>query len=366
MASYKKEENGTYSIRYRHKDINGLIHNKQKRGFKKLSEAKQYYEIYIAPLLNEKLSVSTTLNSIYDSFLQYKKMQTKESSYLSIKQTCDTFIINKFGDKNIHEIQSLDLIKWQTEIDSSKNNYSHAYKSKLRHIFSNLLNYAVENHGLKANPFNKVKGFVNKEPKKEMLYWIQEEFEKFIDSVDNIIYKNLFLTLYLTGCRKGEIIGLQWSDIDFKKNIIKISKTYSRKTIDKGFKLTAPKTAGSNREILMPDVLINSLKEYLLHCKKDKNFNNSYFVFGGISPLPEVVIDRNKNYYCKKAEVKQIRMQDFRHSHASLLINNQQNILIVAQRLGHSNIEQTLNTYSHLFPNQQKELLKSLDIKIKK
>jgi integrase len=230
----------------------------------------------------------------------------------------------------------------------------------------------MENHGLRLNPFSGVKGFTNKEPKKEMSFWTQEEFEKFINCVDDIVYKNFFLTIYLTGCRKGEVIALNWNDIDFNKKILKITKTYSRKiekdekdTTKPNYKLTSPKTATSNRGVLLPDILINYLKDYKEHCAKVEGFSDNWFIFGGITPLSEITIDRQKNKFCKLAKVKQIRMQDFRHSHASLMINNNQNILIVAQRLGHSDIKQTLNTYSHLFPNQQEQLLTSLNINLK-
>ena len=62
------------------------------------------------------------------------------------------------------------------------------------------------------------------------------------------------------------------------------------------------------------------------------------------------------------AGVKHIRVHDLRHSHASLLINKGQNILIVSKRLGHSDITQTLNTYSHLMPNTQKDIIAALNI----
>lgn len=62
------------------------------------------------------------------------------------------------------------------------------------------------------------------------------------------------------------------------------------------------------------------------------------------------------------AGIKKIRIHDLRHSHASLLINKGQNILIVSQRLGHSDVKQTLNTYSHLMPNVQKEILNAINI----
>ncbi|MBQ7141361.1 MAG: tyrosine-type recombinase/integrase [Bacilli bacterium] len=82
-----------------------------------------------------------------------------------------------------------------------------------------------------------------------------------------------------------------------------------------------------------------------------------YFVFGDINSIHPDVLRSHKNEYAKKAEVKEIRIHDFRHSCASLLINNGANIMIVAKYLGHAKIDETLNTYSHLFKNKMDDIV---------
>ena len=89
---------------------------------------------------------------------------------------------------------------------------------------------------------------------------------------------------------------------------------------------------------------------------------------GPRNPLPEGYAPKEVagrlNEYADKAGVKRIRVHDIRHSHASLLINKGQNILIVSQRLGHSDVTQTQNTYSHLMPNVQKQNINALDFEM--
>lgn len=70
-------------------------------------------------------------------------------------------------------------------------------------------------------------------------------------------------------------------------------------------------------------------------------------------PLPETSLSRRYKHYCEVAKVTPIRLHDFRHSHASLLIQKGESIVMVAKRLGHSSIEQTLNTYAHIMPNEE-------------
>ncbi len=114
----------------------------------------------------------------------------------------------------------------------------------------------------------------------------------------------------------------------------------------------------------MPRNLANMVWEHQHRCKQEYGYNNNWFVFGGCEPLSDQTIRRRLNEYADKAGVKRIRVHDLRHSHASLLINKGQNILIVSQRLGHSDVTQTLNTYSHLMPNVQKQIISALDFEM--
>ena len=85
--------------------------------------------------------------------------------------------------------------------------------------------------------------------------------------------------------------------------------------------------------------------------KRYKGLNQNYFIFGNSKPISKEKITKRKNLNCKLSNVKQIRIHDFRHSCASLLINNSASITLVAKYLGHSKTDETLNTYSHMFKN---------------
>ena len=107
----------------------------------------------------------------------------------------------------------------------------------------------------------------------------------------------------------------------------------------------------------MPDVLVNDLLKLKEQAKKYYGFSKTWFVFGAITPLHPDVLRRRKNDLAAKAGLKQIRIHDFRHSCASLLINNGASIMIVAKYLGHAKIDETLNTYSHLFKTKMDEIV---------
>ena len=90
-------------------------------------------------------------------------------------------------------------------------------------------------------------------------------------------------------------------------------------------------------------------------------FNDSYFVIGDIAPQISSTITARKNRNCEIAGVKQIRIHDFRHSCAFLLINKGANIITVSKFLGHTKIDETLNTYSHMFKNKLNDIVNTIN-----
>lgn len=108
-------------------------------------------------------------------------------------------------------------------------------------------------------------------------------------------------------------------------------------------------------------MLLNDLNLLKEQVSKEHGFNDDYFVIGDAFPISSNTISSRKNRNCKLADVPQIRIHDFRHSFASLLVNNRANITIVAKYLGHTKIEKTLNTYTHLFNSALNEVVDLID-----
>lgn len=370
ICGSKTRPSGKWSVRFRYKAGNELV-LKRLSGYDTKSEAETAYYIF-KNKSNEELSELAKLPflALKVSYLQYKESRIRESSYIAYEQEIKHYLEPYFKDSNVFKLTKKNIVDWQNwlnEFRTSRGNkpLEHSKKQKCHERLISMLNYAVEFYNLPLNAAKQVKTFPNINPvKKEMLFWTETEFKTFIATVDEIEYKTLFAFLYLTGTRKGEALALTWQDINFDKKKVIISKSASVKTKTAAFKITAPKNFSSNREIYLPESLLELLKEYKAHCATYKNFRESCYLFGFNRPLPPETVRRNFNNYCDTAGVKRIRIHDQRHSHASLLINKGQNILAVAQRLGHSDIEQTLNTYSHFMPEEQKKLLEAISIDI--
>lgn len=294
-----------------------------------------------------------TLNDLYYNYYQYTKSRVKPSTLYEIESVYKNVIKPHFGNFKLTSIEKRNIIKWQSLLD--KQNYKYATKSKFRNRFHAILKYGVLYFDLPTNAIEHVPPFKNTDNVKKMSIWTPDEFGKFINNVDNIEYKAFFSLLYYTGCRKGEAQALHWSDIEFKNNTISITKNISRKADHTGFIVTTPKNSSSIRNIVMPDPLIRILQEYYKISTQNK------FVFGNNKPLPETSISRKFKETACKSDLTEIRIHDLRHSHASYLISQGVDIVSVAKRLGHKDIEQTLNTYSHVLDNKESAAIEALN-----
>lgn len=196
-----------------------------------------------------------------------------------------------------------------------------------------------------------------------MLFFTYEEYVKFDNVIDDFDYKVFFEILYYLGLRQGELQALTFKDIDFKKEELKITKTLTTKIKDKEWYISSPKTKNSNRVLPIPKKIMEHLIAINNRAKTYKDYKCDWFIFGFTIPYKETTIQKRKNKYCKLAEVKQIRIHDFRHSCASLLIHKNASIALVSKYLGHSNITITLNTYTHMYKSDLeniKEVLNNL------
>ena len=210
-----------------------------------------------------------------------------------------------------------------------------------------------------------IKVFNFKDPneiKEEKDVYTFEEFQKYITGTTSLNDKTMFEMLYYCGLRRGEARALTWNDINFEdkelrvnKNIVQLEGENSHK-----YMVTTPKTKSSIRTIPIAETLLNDFKRLLEQDKKTYGFKKNWYVFGTDIPITNSRLRDRKNQLCQKANLKQIRIHDFRHSCASLLINNGANITMVAKYLGHTKIDETLNTYSHMFKNKLNDIVNTI------
>lgn len=349
-----KIERGTWSVRFRYIEEDGQEKQKRLSGFSTKKEANQQYLDFVAKhKMNNKKIHQITFSELFDEFEKYYKTKTKPSTYYDLLSKSK--LIRPFFDKfEVRKISAKLILDWQNSIAK----YSYNYKCHLRTILSGILGYAEKYYDI-PNQLHKVDSFRRIEPKKEMQIWTPEEFNSAMAKVDKLEYKIFYTALYYTGARKGEMLATKWEDWNLKNNTLNINKSISTKISGGSWILTSPKNASSVRQIKIPKFLADDIKQLKIY--EEQNQTIGEFVFGGSQPLPETCLCRYLNNAAKSAGLTPIRIHDLRHSHASLLISQGSSIVGVAKRLGHANTQQTLNTYAHLMPKDEEQIINNLE-----
>lgn len=169
----------------------------------------------------------------------------------------------------------------------------------------------------------------------------------------------ILLGLFL-GLRRGEVLGLMWSDVDFEKRVLHIQRTATPK--NGGFVFSDCKTEKSNRYLMIPEFLTGKFSEWR---EIQKNFNpNALYIFEQESGKIFSATVLNKKY---KTALKSCgidtatRFHDLRHTFASYLVNDNVPISVVSQMLGHSKVSTTLDIYTHADIKQQSIALETLE-----
>ncbi len=288
---------------------------------------------------------------IYEEYKIYAQKRHKKQGFIALTSNFNSKILPYFKNYNIEDITSKDIIKWQNEIYNLNLKYS--YTSKLYINFNSFMKFCCTYYNLKENPFDRVENFRKGEEEVKHDFYNLKEFNQFIKCFDNEIYKQFFNLMFFTGTRPGEAMALKFNDIH--GDYISVTKNLTTKG---GRNLDTPKNKSSVREIKIDKFL----KRDLLELKKMYvGCNDDYFIFGGIKPLSPSTINRYKRKACEKACIRPITLHQFRHSHATLLLQNGIMINEVSRRLGHNKVSTTLNIYTHTDLTQEKRVCNTLN-----
>ena len=345
MPAYKDKKTGNWFCKFYYTDWQGNNRQKWKRGFATKKEALAFEREFLE---KQSANPDMTFQSLYQLYMEDMTARLKESTILTKKHICETHILPFFGKKPINEIKASDVRRWQNQLMNSPKGYSKTYLKTINNQLTCMINYAKRFYDLNTNPCGQA-GSIGQSQADEMDYWTYDEYIAFREGIkDKPLSYICFQVLYWTGMREGELLALTAADINLVAKQIDINKTYQR--LHGEDIITTPKTKKSKRKVPIPDFLCQELQEYM---------NSRYMLSPDerLFPVTKSYLSHEMERGCKATGVKKIRIHDVRHSHASLLINQGCDALILADRLGHEKVSTTLNTYSHLFPHKQQELV---------
>lgn len=222
------------------------------------------------------------------------------------------------------------------------------------HTFiSSVMERAVKWGLIDVNPCHRIDP--PKAGKHELDYLSDKEAIQFLDYLQDepIEYQVMFNILLLTGMRRGELMGLEWNDIDFKNKTISIMRT-SQYTPSKGIFTDTTKTEQSKRLVSIPVQIIAMLNKYKLWQGKQRlslgdqwiNTNRLFTQWNGEPMHPNTPYQYFQKLL-KKYSMRKVSLHSLRHTNATLMINSGTDIRTVSGRLGHSQTSTTLNIYAH-------------------
>lgn len=294
-----------------------------------------------------------------NEYLNYLSINLKPTTRLNLIRIFKNHITPHFKEKKMNNITNGDYLNWVNYI-KSKNN-SNSFNENVYYAIKKFFDYLEKMYNIDNIPrkYGRFYNFSIDTKVNIISIWNITEFKRFINSVNEPIYHCFFDLLFYTGLRKGEAMALRFYDLNGNK--LTVNKNITKDCFNGKRLELKPKTKKSERQILIDTILKNEilkLKKY--YSTKYDNFNDNFYIFGGTNPLAPTTIERKKNKYCKIAGVKQIRIHDFRHSHASMLYSGNVNIKYIQERLGHADISTTLNTYVHLNKEYEKKVIRAL------
>lgn len=361
----KKDGLQKYRIRVNYVDARGNYKQKERTAYG-IEEAKAIERQLQMEVETKTVTASMTVRQLYDEYMKGKRYETRESTWDKSRRVLERYVLPELESYRIDKLNIKVLQAWKLSVEEQ----GLAIKTR-KNIFSDfraMLNYAVRMEYLPKNPLSVVGNFKDAYTiKKEMDYYTAEEFQQFIQvalktaengSLEDWHYFVFFCIAFYTGLRKGEIHALQWTDI--KNNRIYITKSLCQKLKGED-RETPPKNQSSVRDIQIPQPLQNILEEHHRRCRNIDGFTEHMKICGCTKALRDTSLQKRNITYANTAGLKVIRIHDFRHSHASLLANSGINIQEISRRLGHSNIEMTWNTYSHLYPKEEERATDVLD-----
>lgn len=369
----RKHGNGWQYIVYLGRDP--LTGNKKQKckTFERKDDAQRAMQKLILQIENEGYfeDKNITVEEYMKKWLDHVMHKVGPGTYAFYKDVTERVLIPGLGKAQLSKLSAINI---QEFLDSKLKKKSDTDKvpsgTTVRHFYSILniaLNQAVTWRIIQNNPCNNVDPPRKNETNITVLN--AEQVKALLEYTKTSEFKVMYMPLHLAlfcGLRRGEILGLQWNDVDTLKGVIRIQNNIIK--AGKEIISTSPKSENSIRTVELLPLTIEALKQ--LHKEQfanrddfEEEYTENNFVCtwpDGRSLKPDYVTQTFKKLL-HKCGLPDMRFHDLRHTHATLLLLLGVQPKVVSERLGHAKIDITLNTYSHVLPSMQKEAVIKLE-----
>ncbi len=349
MPAYFDEKKKTWYVKFRYRDFTGKLKDTTKRGFKRKKDALQY-EINFKQAHNGDFS-NLPFSVITEKYLQHQEITVRKTTFRNIRNMINKYILPFFGNLTISKISVREIIEWHDNF-LLRGGFAPTTIKTINGRLSAIFNYAKKYYKLKENPVILAGPIGSLKRKDEYTIWTIEQLELFCKSFEKQfpVHALAFRILFYLGLRPSELLGLTPADIDFEQNTVSINKSYHG---EGGGYFADTKNPYSVRKIVFPSFLRDNLMKIVEKTNKVDTGRLFYITEGSLYSF----LVRHS----KKLSLPVIRLYDLRHSHASILISNGQDINLIAKRMGHCSPETTLKIYSHAYKTKNDKIADFFD-----
>lgn len=349
--------------------VTGKRRQTTRRGFEKKKDAEQTYNDLKNQYYDGVLTYnqSTKFKDFIAEYLKWYKTQVRITTYENRLSSIKKNITEIFGEYNLEQLTPIVIQKWQQQL--LENGKDQNYVRSLHIALSQILERAVNLDIIRTNPAKKAGNVKRK--KREVEFWTEEELNKVLNKVDTSNLSEYFgyvliKFLFYTGLRISELQALTWDNFNEYDKSINISRDLNYKNKDR-WEFDELKNSSSDRIVVLDDDTFNMVLEWREYQKTLFEVKEDSFIFSYDNGLPiyKSYPCRIIEKYAKENNVKRIKVHALRHSHASFLISLDVNIIAVAKRLGHANVQEVLKTYGHLYPKHQFDVANNINDHIK-
>jgi len=297
-----------------------------------------------------------TLSEYFDTWLKAMRGQVKESTLRSYEVIVNKRIRPHLGALTLHRLTRSHLEAFYTDLleeGLAPSSVSHTHA-----VLSRALRDAVDQHLIARNPAYGARK--PKVPIRQVQTWSAREVSRFLASVKHDRLSALYLVAVTTGMRRGEVVALRWRDVDLEAGRATILQSYVRSGA--GWQFTEPKTKASRRTVALDTHTLSALRGHRARQVLERTLmgdayeeNDLIFAREDGAPVEPRYVAERFEVFLKAAKLPRIRFHDLRHTHATLALQAGVHPKVVQERLGHSDISITLQTYSHVLPGMQEE-----------
>ena len=295
-------------------------------------------------------------------------------TYERYKNMLKARILPYLGNMYLDKIQPMQLMYLYQELSEctyTRKNETHKLSSKtiLEHhrLLHSMLQQAVYWQMIPYNPASRVRPPKARKP--NINFYDNVQTIALIKALEGeeLKFRVIILLTIFTGLRRGEVLGLEWQDIDFKNSSVTVRQA-SQYVSSIGIYTKDPKTETSNRIISIPESITKLLKEYQRKQLKNRLLlgdkwieTNRLFVQSNGAPMHPDTITKWFRQFLEDKNLPHITFHGLRHTHATLLISQGLDVRTVSNRLGHAQTSTTLNIYAHAFAKMDREASEKLD-----